>query len=91
MKTMGDPDELDKQLEQISERVVVVRPEDDGEKELRDRTKWTPTPEEFDAYLAKEIAMAKASFGKGVRLADTLFTPNTIARAQEEIAKEEGK
>jgi hypothetical protein len=91
MRTMGDPNELDRQLEQISENAAVVRSQTGGETEMRDRTKWTPTPEEFAAYLAKEIEMAKVSLSKGVRAVDTLFTSNTLTRAQEENAKEEVK
>ncbi len=87
MKTMGDPDEVDKELEQIRERIVVVRPEGDGEKELRDRTKWTPSPEQFAAYLAREIEMAKANIVKHGPTS-TLHSSNTITRAQEELLKE---
>jgi len=87
IKTMGDPNELDKQLEQIRDNTAVVRSQDGGETELRDRTKWTPTSAEFDAYLVKEIAMAKVNVSN-VGPANTLHSSSTITRAQEEIAKE---
>jgi hypothetical protein len=56
------------------------------EEEWRERTKWTPTAEEFTAYLEREVEMAKANLeflAKASPSLTTLHSTATIARAQE--------
>ncbi len=53
-----------------------------------ERAKWTPTAEEFQRYLAREVEMAKANLARGNLLASsTLHSSATIMRAQEETGE----
>lgn len=61
-----------------------------GKEEWHERAKWTPTAEEFEAYLVREVEMAKVNLSRGNPANSTLHSATTIALAQEELSRETG-
>jgi len=63
-----------------------------GREEWQERAKWNPTPEEFQAYLAREVELAKPLL-KDLRedyISTSLFTSATIERARAELRARRG-
>jgi hypothetical protein len=53
------------------------------------RADWKPSAEEFQAYLVREVAMAKVNISRGDSYT-TLHSSTTIALAQGELDRETG-
>jgi len=53
------------------------------DEDWHERARWTPTAEEFQRYLDREVEMAKANIAKGNSANSTLHSSATITRAQE--------
>jgi len=53
-----------------------------------DRTKWNPTPEQFAAYFAREVVMAREKLLNNVRAMDTLHSTASMSVAQIELVQE---
>lgn len=60
------------------------------DEDWHERAKWTPSAEEFDTYLTREVAMAKLNISRGNPANTTLHSSSTLARAQEELDRETG-
>lgn len=61
-----------------------------GKEEWHERAKWMPTAKEFEAYLVREVEMAKVNISRGNPANSTLHSATTIALAQEELDRETG-
>jgi hypothetical protein len=59
------------------------------ENEWHERANWLPSREEMEAYLAREVEMAKQNLGRGFPASVTLHSPRTVALAQQAL-KENG-
>jgi hypothetical protein len=64
-----------------------------GKEEWQERARWNPTPEEFQAYLAREIELAKALLKLFLEdyTPTSLFTSHTIECARAELRAEREK
>jgi len=61
----------------------------DSSEEWRERARWTPTSEQFHAYLAREVEMARDNLSRpGATAGSMLHSSSTIQLAQEAIEKE---
>jgi hypothetical protein len=49
------------------------------------RTKWNPTPEEYQRYLAREVEMAKENIAKGCPADVVLHSSHTVTLVREEM------
>ena len=59
---------------------------------LREKTKWNPTSEEYQRYLAREVEMAKENLAKGCPADVVLHSSRTVTLVRGEIqAFEKGK
>jgi hypothetical protein len=58
------------------------------DEDWHERAKWTPTAEGFQAYLAREVEMAKANIKRGNPASSTLHSSTTTTLAQEELDRE---
>ena len=60
------------------------------DEDWHERANWAPTVDEFLAYLAREVVMAKNNLSRGNPANSMLHSSNTIALAQEELGRETG-
>jgi hypothetical protein len=51
------------------------------EHDAHDHMHWHPTPEQFEAYIKREVEMAKVNLRKGIRAIDTLHSYGTVLLA----------
>ncbi len=58
------------------------------DEDWHERAKWTPSAEEFQGYLVREVEMAKVNIKRGNPANSTLHSSATIALAQEELDRE---
>jgi len=83
----------------VSEKVSEMERRDDSATSLTpsrgntkedwyEKARWHPTPEEFQAYIEREIVLAKKTLKAGIREDATLFSTATLMRAREELARE---
>lgn len=56
--------------------------------EWRERTKWVPSQNEMQAYLEREVEMAKMNLKRGLLGEQTLHSSRTVSLAQEALKEE---
>jgi hypothetical protein len=54
------------------------------DEDWHERARWTPSAEEFQRYLEREVEMARLNLERGNPPSSTLDSSATIMRAQEE-------
>lgn len=56
-----------------------------SEEITQEKTKWNPTPEEYQRYLAREVEMAKENIAKGCPADVVLHSSRTVTLVREEM------
>jgi hypothetical protein len=58
-----------------------------SEEVAQEKTKWSPTAEEYQRYLAREVEMAKENIAKGCPVDVVLHSSRTVTLVREEMQK----
>jgi hypothetical protein len=56
-----------------------------SEEVAQEKTKWSPTAEEYQRYLAREVEMAKENIAKGCPVDVVLHSSRTVTIVRDEM------